>query len=269
MAQPWSWPYMTPIGSWCSLLATQSKRSPGKGASPLKDLREGDYQLTGEIVVGNDTIGLVPQTVSIAKGVSDRLKQVEAGLKGLGDKPKDTQRATIADHLALLKSLWAKESPETNYPAAHLLAETEDALKAESAGTAYFGGAKPGEFWLTLADSKSSVPVRLMAPHAVAKGKPLPLVIAFHGAGGSENMFFDAYGNGKIVRLCRQRGWLLVAPRLSFLGLGMPVDHMIAEISNLYAVDRQRILVVGHSMVLPRRSAQCKRRVSPWQPWPL
>ena len=82
-------------------------------------------------------------------------------------------------------------------------------------------------------------------------------------------MFFDAYGNGKIVRLCRQRGWLLVAPRLSFLGLGMPVDHMIAEISNLYAVDRQRILVVGHSMVLPRRSAQCKRRVSPWQPWPL
>ena len=102
------------------------KAVPWQGSIPLKDLREGDYQLTGEIVVGNDTIGLVPQTVSIAKGVSDWLKQVEAGLKGLGDKPKDTQRATIADHLALRKSLWAKESPETNYPAAHLLAETED-----------------------------------------------------------------------------------------------------------------------------------------------
>ena len=30
-----------------------------------------------------------------------------------------------------------------------------------------------------------------MAPEAVTKGKALPLVIAFYGAGGSENMFFD------------------------------------------------------------------------------
>ena len=63
-------------------------------------------------------------------------------------------------------------------------------------------------------------------PRGAAKGKPLPLVIALHGAGGSENMFFDAYGNGKIVDLCRKRGWLLVAPRLSFFGLGMPVDSI-------------------------------------------
>jgi hypothetical protein len=30
-----------------------------------------------------------------------------------------------------------------------------------------------------------------MAPESVTKGKPLPLVIAIHGAGGIENMFFD------------------------------------------------------------------------------
>ncbi|MGI6414830.1 MAG: hypothetical protein ACOX1P_04115 [Thermoguttaceae bacterium] len=30
-----------------------------------------------------------------------------------------------------------------------------------------------------------------MAPESVIKGKLLPLVIAFYGAGGSENMFFD------------------------------------------------------------------------------
>ena len=30
-----------------------------------------------------------------------------------------------------------------------------------------------------------------MAPESVTKGRPLPLVITLHGAGGSENMFFD------------------------------------------------------------------------------
>jgi hypothetical protein len=30
-----------------------------------------------------------------------------------------------------------------------------------------------------------------MAPESVTKGKPLRLVITHHGAGSSENMFFD------------------------------------------------------------------------------
>ena len=30
-----------------------------------------------------------------------------------------------------------------------------------------------------------------MALESVTKGKPLPLVIALHDAGGSENMFYD------------------------------------------------------------------------------
>ena len=79
-------------------------------------------QLTGEVVVGSDAVALVPQTLSVANGIVDRLKRLEAGIKSLGDTPKDTQQATIAAHLALLKSLHAKESLETNYPAVRLLA---------------------------------------------------------------------------------------------------------------------------------------------------
>jgi len=221
---------------------------PWQGKLPLTAVPEGDRQLVGEIVIGKDHIRLNPQTVSAVSAPAKRLKDLEDGLGRIKAKPNTTQRATLASHLAILKSLFAKETPETNYPAARLLAESEAALKVVGNGGAYFGKARPGEFWITLADEHGTLPVRIMAPEAVATGKPLPLVIALHGAGGSENMFFDAYGNGKIVDLCRKRGWLLVAPRLSFFGLGMPVDHMIAKIGRLYPADNRQVFVVGHSM---------------------
>jgi predicted esterase len=221
---------------------------PWQGKLPLATVPEGDYRLVAEVVIGKDRIPLNPQTLSVVVNAASRLQILEAGLGRIRATPDTTQRATIAAHLAILKSLYAKDATETNYPAARLLAESEAALKAVSAGDDYFGTARPGEFWITLANGESSLPVRLMAPEAVTKGKPLPLVIALHGAGGSENMFFDAYGHGKIVQLCRHRGWLLVAPRLSFFGLGMPVDRMIAEVGRLYPVDKRQVFVVGHSM---------------------
>jgi len=221
---------------------------PWRGKLPLAAVAEGDYQLTAEIIVGKHHLALNPQTLSVTADTVNRLQNLEDGLGRIKSKPHTTQRATIASHLGILKSLVAKETPETNYPAARLLAEAEAALAAVSAGGDYFGKARPGEFWITLANDQRSLPVRLMASESVTKGKTLPLVIALHGAGGSENMFFDAHGNGKIAGLCRQRGWLLVAPRLSFFGLGMPMDRMIAEISQLYPVDKRQVFIVGHSM---------------------
>src|SRR5262249_54156397 len=82
---------------------------------------------------------------------------------------------------------------------------------------------------------------------AAKQGKPLPLVVALHGAGGSENLFFDGYGAGKAVRLCRDRGWLLVAPRSGLVG-GVSLPEVIDELAALYPVDRKRVFVVGHSM---------------------
>ena len=76
-----------------------------------------------------------------------------------------------------------------------------------------------------------------------------PLVVAVHGAGGSENMFFDAYGAGKIVRLCESRGWLLVAPRQGLLGgIGIRWDELVAGVGRLANVDTRRVYLIGHSL---------------------
>src|SRR5207253_3401166 len=72
--------------------------------------------------------------------------------------------------------------------------------------------------------------------------------IALHGAGGSENLFFDGYGRGAIVPLCRQRGWLLVAPRYAGFGRSASLPDLIEAVARLYPVDPRQVFVVGHSM---------------------
>jgi pimeloyl-ACP methyl ester carboxylesterase len=221
---------------------------PWRGNLRWDGIAEGDYRLMAEVVVDQDRVALCPQTISIVANPAGRLKQIESALRQFEAQPKTTQRATLAAQASILRSLLAKETLETNYPAARLLDELEAAIAVVSSGGEYYGKGRPGEFWITLANEHGSVPARLMAPPSAARGKPLPLVIAFHGAGGSENMFFDAYGNGKIVELCRRRGWLLVAAKLSFWGLGMPPDRVLAEIAQLYPVDKRQVFLVGHSM---------------------
>jgi pimeloyl-ACP methyl ester carboxylesterase len=70
-----------------------------------------------------------------------------------------------------------------------------------------------------------------------------------HGAGGSENLFFEGYGAGHIVAECRKRGWLLVATRsgLAF-GTPPPVPVLLDELAKRYPLDPKRAFVVGHSM---------------------
>jgi predicted esterase len=73
---------------------------------------------------------------------------------------------------------------------------------------------------------------------------PLTVVIALHGAGGSENMFFEAYGGGSAVAEATRRNWAFVAPRSSATAIADVIDW----IKNRRKQPIARILVMGHSM---------------------
>jgi dienelactone hydrolase len=179
-------------------------------------------------------------SISVVPDLKNRLSALRDGLAAL-PKSSSTDRATLEQLVALLRQLADGRTLDTDYPAARLLREAEELLAALKAGKPYHGRDRPGEFWMSLAVPKGPAPVRALIPEAVRKGKPVPLVIALHGAGGSENSFFDCYGDGLIARLCAKRGWLLVCPRD---GLKTGV---IDEITRLYPVDAERIYLVGHS----------------------
>ncbi len=221
---------------------------PYRDLLPLGIRSEGDYALIAEAVVGTQRVVIAQHRLSLAQKLKPRLQALRDGLRLLPDKPRNTQRATLEDYVAALSTLAHGGQLETAVRAVQLLEESEKLLSAEQKNTQHFGRGRSGDFWLTLAQPTGNARVRLFAPEAARNGQPLPLVIALHGAGGSENMFFDAYGNGKITELCRRRGWLVVAPAATFFGLGLSAQKIIDEIDSLYPVDRTQVLVVGHSM---------------------
>ncbi len=95
----------------------------------------------------------------------------------------------------------------------------------------------------------------------------MPLVVAMHGAGGSENMFFEGYGAGQIVKLCEKRGWLLVAPRAG-LGFGLggdpPVAGIVQELAERYPVDPKAVFLLGHSMGSAMAVGAVQKEPSPY-----
>ncbi len=156
------------------------------------------------------------------------------------------EKATVRERVALLSDLAQGRAPETDLPAGHLLANAETMLN----GQPFFGPDKTGQFWLSVpTDAKKATAVRLFVPRGLDAKKPVPIVVALHGAGGSENLFFEGYGAGRIVEECRRRGWLLVAPRSgAFFGTTPPVPAILDQLAVRYPIDRQRVFVVGHSM---------------------
>jgi predicted esterase len=108
-----------------------------------------------------------------------------------------------------------------------------------------------GDLWRAFrAANNTLIPFRIVAPAAVATStRPVPLLVVFHGAGGDENMFVDAYGAGITPRLAAEQGMLLVSVSTNaFGGSGANLDALLALLRTEYPIDDRRIYLLGHSM---------------------
>ncbi len=204
-----------------------------------------DLTLTVEVLAGGLRVGGHRVTVSVVPDLAARL----AALPKLD--PTTLEAATLRDRAELLRELADGTAPETDLPAATLLAEAE-AIGKLPAGTPYFTARRAGDFRLSVPVARpggkfDTAPLRLLVPAKLDATKPVPLVVALHGAGGSENLFFEGYGAGHVVKECEQRGWMLVAPRAGLFG-APPVEAIVAELAGRYPIDPKRMFLVGHSM---------------------
>ena len=158
--------------------------------------------------------------------------------------PPGTDRSTIlaatdAAIRELALGLFTGDVPETDLPVQSWL--------SHKPANPYIGQGPLGNFWVVVPTGKDAVtPCRLFVSPDLAKDKPVPLVVALHGAGGSENMFFESYGAGHIVKECQKRGWLLVSPRSGLLTTP-PVADIVAKLRERYPIDPKRVFLVGHS----------------------
>jgi pimeloyl-ACP methyl ester carboxylesterase len=225
---------------------------PASVTLPLADLPEGDLPLVATILAGDRELVRVPIMVSVASRLAGRL---DAAAKAL-DAPRPegapavdpTAEATARGLLSQLRGLAGGAPTETDVPAARRLAALEAIVAARAQGAPAIGPNAAGDQWLALGlPDGRSVPVRVAVPEGLAADAPRPLVLALHGAGGSENLFFDGYGAGAVVREAGRRGWIVAAPRSAGFGAA-PTAAIVDELARLYPVDRDRVFLVGHSM---------------------
>ncbi len=207
-----------------------------------------DLTLTTTVLADGQELLKRAQTLSRVPQLSKRLTALEAEVSKLPKVAATLEAATLRELYQTLAALQAGESLETDYPAALLLRQAESLIGAMSAQMPYFRADQPGQYWLRIPSKDRETPARLLIPANVDPKQPTPLVVALHGAGGSENKFFESYGAGLIVQLCKQRGWYLLAPRSGNFLSAPPVEQLVERLAMRFPVDRQQVYLLGHSM---------------------
>jgi predicted esterase len=215
----------------------------------LTDAAPGDRTLHWELRRGDRVLLARAQGLSLAAAAPARLAALAAAAGERDRQPASLEAGTLDLLTELCTGMTRANAEETVLPGAGLLAEAEAVAIAVAKGEPRYGAASRGQFWLRVPTGKSTTVVRLQTPDPLPAGDArAPLVLALHGAGGSENLFFDGYGDGAITRHCRERGWYLAAPRLGMLGGGGDLAPLVDALASRFPIDPQRVVVVGHSM---------------------
>lgn len=213
-------------------------------ALPAKDLAQGVYLL--EAHVGD--VGVPLRRFTVCEGDPTALRgQLEARLARLASSP---DREILA---ARVKLLTRAPDPQDTTQVLSRLPELMRGLPRELA--ALETGRRPyrtklGSCWRPYRVGERSVGLRVHGPRAARGGEPLPLVVAFHGAGGDENMFAWGYGRGVMQELAERHGFLLATPRTeAFLRDPRASFHaLLSALARDYPIARGRIYAVGHSL---------------------
>jgi poly(3-hydroxybutyrate) depolymerase len=240
----------------------------------VKGLADGPYRLVLRVTAplaqptlrgDKPSIG-APLSIALIDGLEERLGRLTAGARPLPESvqadvlsPVDFVRNVNLSRVALGRADVGRE-----------LANAEAVLTAAKAGQDPFA-AKTGDitrhYFFKVAGE--ILPYRLYVPTTYDKAKPLPLIVALHGLGGTEASFFEAYEK-RLPAIAEKHGYIVAAPlgyrTDGFYGWGVgapPADpaarrlqefseqdvmEVLARVRRDYQVDQSRIYLMGHSM---------------------
>ncbi|MCS6873195.1 MAG: alpha/beta hydrolase-fold protein [Pyrinomonadaceae bacterium] len=194
-------------------------------------IKQGDYFLLSEVFVEERKVLASMVLVSFIDSFEKRLESLKRELEG---EDKSWQAETAREYVRILQDLKQGKIREADIPAASFLSRAENYKKLIP---------KDGLLAIPYVDGAIQVS-RVYIPDTSEK---IPLVIALHGAGGSENLFFEGYGGGKALRLCKNRKWALVAPR-NFGFNAEKMSELLDRLSEIYPIDKNSVFLIGHSL---------------------
>lgn len=234
------------VGSEAQGTTLPVKALPMAFQTPLASPTAGEQVLEWQVCEGAKVLTSRQLRVSVADSPSERVETLANHLATASDR-ETVEHKTLGLLLEMIRSLEPKGEPETELPGLELLEEAESLAAALQARQPASRLLEPGQHWVRVPMGKRSATLRIALPPQKEANERHPLVILLHGAGGSENMFFDLYGCGAVVRSCLDRGWIVAAPRSGVLAKP-PLDSLIEAMADRWPIDPAKVAVVGHSM---------------------
>ncbi|MCB9886830.1 MAG: prolyl oligopeptidase family serine peptidase [Planctomycetes bacterium] len=217
---------------------------PFEARLQLADAPAGDHVLRWSITRGDTVLARREQGLSIVADLQTQLDRIDGAVAvAEAISPPTIESKTLPALHKMLRGMQRRRPEETVLPGERLLHEA--VILATAPTEPFYTEQRTGSFWLRVPVGTRTASVRLFVPSAPREGKA-PLVIAVHGAGGSENLFFDGYGDGKVVRLAAPRGWFVVAPRNELTGVDCAA--LATALAQRFPIDLGKVFLVGHSM---------------------
>lgn len=226
----------------------------------------GDYRLTVALK-RNGELRALPAEIVVYEGMisrvdrlQERIDHIESELAANARQEQTAETETARLLLGVIKQGSSGVTLETTYPWERMMRAAEFLLSGQGTLADLVAQHWDQDHWLMLGADQRKEVVRLRLPYPPLQGahdgvarideklKPYPVLIAYHGAGGSENMFFEAYGAGGLVRRGLERNWLVVAPRLGLMQRAGDLDSLLDALESLVPIDRSQVFLVGHSM---------------------
>ncbi len=231
----------------------------------LDGLADGSYLMSVEIRDSARALGTTTLSVVVRNGLDAAIARLEAAARTVAEPV----RSDLLFPVDRLRQINNSRIALNTFNAARAFAAAESLLVAVNAGRDPWQG-RTGDLkrHYLLEAANEIMPYRMYVPRAYTPDKPLPLIIALHGLGQTEDSFFDSYGR-VMPALAEQRGYIVAAP------LGYRVDGgygvslggsrdaaalrsqslseqdvlaVLEQVRKHYAIDESRIFLMGHSM---------------------
>ena len=225
----------------------------------------GPHVLDVQVLDGTRTLATASLRLWVQRGLDERLRALEAAAREVPAAVK----ADIRYPGEMVRQIDRGRLDLGTIDVGAAVAAAEDVATAARRGTDPFAG-RTGDFerHYVLDGTTEILPYRVYVPSGYDGSRPLPIVVALHGLGNTEDSFFDNYQR-RVPQLAEKYGYLVVAPlgyRIDgFYGWGaatavdpavkqvrerseQDVLQVLSRMRRDYKVDDRRIYLLGHSM---------------------
>jgi poly(3-hydroxybutyrate) depolymerase len=228
---------------------------------------EGPRVLAAELLDGDVSIRKLWIGINIVSGMDARRTEIERHLDSISGHPSTKATILAPFDLARMINLGRRELTRIDFAAE--MRQSDELLKAlQESRDPLWQSAGSHKRHYQFEEAGEIMPYRVYVPKIYKPGAHLPLVIALHGLGGTEDTFLGRDG-AQMATLAEQHGFIVAAPLGYRINGGYgssiarftdparkrsadlsekDVMNVLKLVSEEYTTDPNRTYLVGHSM---------------------